>query len=82
MAQIAKKVDALLDRYRTDHPGKPLYIIMSSDDANHLTREAKEIAGLTDGQVTTAYKDIKIVSSLNVQDGEFYFANDLPETGS
>ncbi|RAV99451.1 hypothetical protein [Pseudochryseolinea flava] len=82
MAVIARKVDALLERYRNDHPGKPLYIIMSTDDADHLLAEAKELAGLSDGHITTSYKDIKVVSSLNVKDGEFYFTNDLPETGS
>jgi hypothetical protein len=79
---IARKVDDLLAKYRVDHPGKPLYIILSSEDADNLHREAKELAGLKGDEVTTTYKDIKIVSSMNVKDGGFYFTNDLPETGS
>ena len=79
---ISRKVDSLLDKYQQEHPGKPLYIIMSTDDAEKLQQEAKELAGLKDGQITTSYKDIKIVGSLNVKNGGYYFSNDLPETGS
>jgi hypothetical protein len=81
--RIRQKVDDLLGTYHRDHQGKqPLYIIMSSSDAASLLREAKELDGLKADQITTSYQDIKVVSSLNVKDGEFYFANDLPETGS
>lgn len=83
MKSILKKVDSQIDKYKAKNKGEiPLYIIVSSYDADNLFEEVRKSDGHDVDVLVTTYKDIKIVQNDNLDEGEFQLSNDLPETGS
>jgi hypothetical protein len=82
-AQLSERVDELIRKYKEEHRQQPpLYIILSPDDGDQLTREVKDRANTPEDNIVTVYRDCKIVSSMSVKNGAYYVSNEMPETGS
>lgn len=72
-----------INRYKVEHWGEmPLYVLVSSSEADKLIDEIRKAGGYDAGTPVTDYKGCKIVSHDSLQNGEFRPTNDLPETGS
>ena len=82
MKTIINRVDASLEQYKKDHKNKPLYLVISKDEGDQLIEETKKSDGRKPDEVVTTYQDIKIERSISLKGSDFYFTNDLPETGS
>ena len=76
-------IDQQIEKYKAAHGGsKPMFIIMSADEADELTDALKERNGESEEMIITTYKDIKIVRNNMMNRGEYVLSNELPETGS
>ena len=77
------KIDQEIEKYKAAHGGsKPLYFIMSSEEADELTDTLRHRQGQSDDIIITTYKDIKIVRNNLMERGKYFLSNELPETGS
>lgn len=77
------KIDQEIEKYKAAHGGsKPLYFIMSSEEADELTDTLRNRQGQSDDIIITTYKDIKIVRNNLIERGKYFLSNELPETGS
>jgi hypothetical protein len=80
---VLQKIEGEISRYQQQHLGeRPLYIIMSDDEADNLINEIRKEEGYGDHVVITEYKGSKIVKHLALKTGELQLSNELPESGS
>jgi hypothetical protein len=80
---ILTKVEDKIKAYEADHHGeKPLYIILSDEEADKLIDAVKQEEGYEDHIVITEYHGAKIVKHMAVKAGDIQLSNELPETGS
>jgi hypothetical protein len=77
------KVEDQIRKYEAEHQGeKPLYIILSDDEAEKLINELKAEEGYDDNVVITEFMGSKIVKNISLKEGEIRLSNELPESGS
>jgi|GEM_PF-1994981 hypothetical protein len=80
---VTNNIDRAIEEYMAQHNGnKPLYCIMSAEEADELTNEVRRQEGRDDDVIITTYQDIKIIRNSLIERGEYYLGNELPETGS
>ena len=76
-------LDRAIEKYKESHHGnKPLYCIMSAEEADELTDAIRQKKGLDADVILTTYRDIKIIRNSLMERGKFFLTNELPETGS
>lgn len=76
-------IDRAIDQYKEQHNGsKPLYCVMSSDEADELTEAIRQETGREANDIITTYRDIKIIRNSLMERGRYMMTNELPETGS
>jgi hypothetical protein len=81
--QVLPKVREQIKKYQAEHHGeKPLYIIMTSDEADIFMEEVKVEEGHDDHVVVTEFKGSKVVKHPGVKSGEIRLTNEMPETSS
>ena len=72
-----------INRYKAEHHGEmPLYILVSSYEADGLLDEIRLADGYQAGILVTDYKGCKIVKHDSLKKGEMRLTNELPESGS
>lgn len=77
------KVDRSLKKYQAEHHGdKPLYILVSPEEANDLLEEVKKANGYAPDVLVTTYKGSKIARYEALNKGDLLLTNELPETSS
>lgn len=75
---VLSKIEDKISRYQQEHRGeRPLYIIMSDDEADKLINEIRKEDGYGDHIVITEYKGSKIVKHLALKSGELQLSNEL-----
>lgn len=80
---ITSQIDQAIDAYQAEHGGsKPLYCIMSAEEADEITHLLRERRGEKDDVVITSYRDIKIIRDSLRERGKYFLCNELPEMGS
>lgn len=80
---LTPKLDQAIEKYKTLHGGsKPLYCIMSAEEADELTDELRHQNGENADVIITSYQDIKIIRNSLLERGTYLLSNELPETGS
>lgn len=80
---ITSGIDREIEKYKAQHGGsKPLYCIMSAEEADELADFVRKKNGNDDDLIITSYKDIKIVRNSLMEPGKYFLSNELPETGS
>ena len=79
---ITSRIDQAIDAYQAEHGSKPLYCIMSAEEADEITDLLRERKGDKDDVVITAYRDIRIIRDSLRERGQYVLSNELPETGS
>lgn len=83
METAITNLDKEIEKYRAQHHGsKPLYCIMSAEEADELAQMLREQSGQADNVINTTYQDIKIIRNSLMERGEYLLGNELPETGS
>lgn len=81
-AAITSGIDREIEKYKSQHRGtKPLYCIMSADEADELADFLRKEKG-DDDLIITSYRDIKIIRNSLMEPGKYFLSNELPETGS
>ncbi len=81
--RILDRVDQRLNAYADEHRGqRPLYIIISPDDADELLKAVKIKKGYEQQIVDTAYRGSKIVPYDGLKRGELELSDELPSVGS
>lgn len=81
--RILPRVDENITRYKDEHHGEmPLYIIVSSFEADRLLEEVKSASGYDADVLVTSYKGSKIVRHDSLNQGDLRLTNELPETSS
>lgn len=76
-------IDRAIENYKTLHGGnKPLYCIMSAEEADELASNLKRLSGHPENIIITSYEDIRIIRDKFMEWGEYFLSNELPETGS
>lgn len=81
---ITSSIDRAIQDYQALHQGnKPLYCIMSAEEADELAEVVRSQRG-DDGNdtIVTTYQDIKIIRNSLMERGKYVLSNELPETGS
>lgn len=78
---ITTGLDQAIENYKSTHGNKPLYCIMSAEEADQLTDILKKDVGDTN-VIITSYRDIKIVRDEFMEPGTYSLGNELPDTGS
>ena len=72
-------IDQQIEKYKAAHGGnKPMFIIMSAEEADEVTDALKERNGESEENIVTTYKDIKIVRNNMMTRGEYVLSNELP----
>ena len=80
---ITSRIDREIEKYKAQHGGSnPLYFIMSSEEADELSKALRQEKGQGDDVFNTTYQDIKIIRNNLMERGEYFLGNELPETGS
>ena len=80
---IRSSLDQAIEEYKSQHNGeKPLYCVMSADEADELTDAIRKEKGRGSEEIITSYRDIKIIRNNLTERGEYLLVNELPETGS
>ena len=80
---ITSSIDREIEKYKTQHGGsKPLYCIMSAEEADELAAFVRKENGNGDDMIVTSYRDIKIIRNSLMEPGKYFLSNELPETGS
>lgn len=80
---ILPKLEKKIKHYKDEHHGEmPLYILVSSHDADGLFDEVRKAGGYDADTLVTIYRDCKIVRHDSLDKGELMLTNDLPETSS
>ncbi|HYG01839.1 MAG TPA: hypothetical protein VD927_05295 [Chryseosolibacter sp.] len=81
--QIVSQVDQRINEYLKAHPGqKPLFILMTEEEADLLTTAIRNKNGYNDKVMITEYNGIKIVRDPALKNGQLLLTNELPETSS
>ena len=80
---IMSGIDRAIAEYRSLHNNnKPLYCIMSAEEADELAEALRQKNGDADNVIITTYQDIKIIRNHLMERGKYFLSNELPETGS
>ncbi len=80
---IIQRIDEKISKYQEEYKGQmPLYLIVSTEDADALYGEIRRMDGHSVDVLVTSYKDIKVVTHDSLNAGEVRLTNELPETGS
>ena len=80
---INSNIDREIEKYKAQHGGsKPLYCIMSAEEADELTDSIRHQDGDNDNVIITSYEGIKIIRNSLMERGVYFLSNELPETGS
>ena len=80
---LTSKLDQEIAKYKEMHGGsKPLYCIMSAEEADELAADLRQQNGQKDDVIITSYQDIKIIRNSLLERGTYFLSNELPETGS
>lgn len=80
---LLERVDTLIDQFKKDHHGEaPLYIVVSPEENEKLMALIREKNNYTEDQVVTEYGKSKIATHPQLNKGNIYVSNELPETGS
>ena len=80
---ILKMVEEKINAYQAGHQGqKPLYIILSDEEADKLTSAVKQEEGYGDHITITEWRGCKIARDMAMKPGEIRLSDELPETGS
>jgi hypothetical protein len=81
--RVLPKVEDQIKRYQGEHRGeRPLYLVMPSDDADHLIAEVRQARGFDQTTVVTELDGTKIIRHPALKPGELQLTDELPETGS
>jgi hypothetical protein len=82
-SRVLPKVENEIRRYQGEHKGeRPLYVVMTSDEADNLMNELRESKGYDPGTMVTEFDGTRIVKHPALKPGEIQLTNELPETGS
>lgn len=80
---ITSSLDEAIEKYKSQHGGnKPLYCIMSAEEADELADAVRKEKGHDGDVIVTTYHDIKIIRNSLLERGKYSLTNELPETGS
>lgn len=80
---ITSSLDSAIQTYISQHGGnRPLYCIMSAEEADELADSLRAENGDDGDVIVTSYQGIKIVRNSLMERGQYSLTNELPETGS
>lgn len=77
------QIEQRISDYQKAHTGqKPLFILMTEEEADVLTDEIRKAKGFDKKVMITEYNGIKIVRDPALKNGQLLMTNELPETSS
>jgi len=80
---ILNKVQDQIASYQADHHGqKPLYIILSDEEADKLATAIKQEEGYDSHLTITEWRGCTIARDAGMSPGEIRLSDELPATGS
>ena len=80
---VRSSLDQAIEEYKSQHNGeKPLYCVMSTEEADELTDAIRREKGRGGEEIITSYRDIKIIRNNLTERGQYLLVNELPDTGS
>jgi hypothetical protein len=80
---MLSKVQEQIKKYQAENRGEsPLYIILSSDEADDLSEQVRNEKGYDENVIVTEFEGTKIVKYAAMNPGDMRLTNELPETSS
>lgn len=75
---LINKIRTKQNEFEAKHKHKPLYVILSDDDAEELEAWIRHENQYAPGTIVTKYGDMSISRNMSMQPGEVMLSDELP----